>query len=387
MKIENEVLQISLQDCATTNETVVHELRRLLDKEKALVTVLNSELTPDPSGLFPSCGSCMHHRRQVLAMREANAQEYKWVMHFAKQSRSLRLELEEALTKEKAKHSQLRCAYDELYVKKTDPLRRDAEVMRLRQEILEAKQRESSVNQTALMANKVADTVQRELLVTQQRVEALETEVHTKTDRIRVLEEIVDACRRSEELKDVGECRDYVCRRRVMDLCQKDRELRTQIDDLQRERAHYLGVISQQDPEQWKAVLGNTGPPVSKKQKAMVALHVADIANFGDLAMNLRSLFQIFPAWCNEDLEEGAMLQDFVADIEPSERTRNLRWMLACCNVTESIKDEELAESKLTRKCFAACIRALGGISKKVGQNTTVWVNVRRTRRPIYLLC
>jgi hypothetical protein len=76
-----------------------------------------------------------------------------------------------------------------------------------------------------------------------------------------------------------------------------------------------------------------------------------------------------------------------VADIEPRERIENLRWILAACHggvlPANLLENEDLAAAKITRKCFSACIRALGGVSRKVGSRV-VWVNVRRTRRPVF---
>ena len=403
LKIENEVLRISLNDCATTNEAAIKEMKRLLEKETNLVNILNSELAPDPNGMYPSCAWCMHHRQQARVVREANAQEYRWVVHFAKLSRNLRLELEETLLKEKTKYSQLKCAYDELHLKKTDPFCRDGEIVRLRHEIADVKQNQSNANQTALMANKVADVLQKELMMAQQRGADLETNVNDQSIRIKTLEEIVDTCRRSSDLKDcaVGECKDYVCRRRAMDLYHKEKELRVQIDSLQRERVRYLHIISQmkQDSEQWKVVLSGQPypedqlmieaepvPVVRAKAQGGKVQMVADLTSFTELVMNLRSLFQIFPAWYSENLEEGGMLSDFVADTEPSERIENLRWILATCHggITPiDVKNEELVTSKITKKCFSACIKALGGVSRKIGSKI-VWVNIRRTRRPIY---
>jgi hypothetical protein len=207
LKIENEVLKISLKDHADLSETAIKELWRLLDKETSLVSILNSEHTPDPSGLYPTCSWCVHFRQQAKAVREANAQEYKWVVHFAKKSQHLRLELEGVLLSEKTKYAKLKLAHDELLVKKTDPFCRDTEILRMRDELAEAKLNQSNANRTALVANRVADTVQKELLMLQQRAGDLETERNNLKIKVRALEEIVDACRMTDELKNcsVGE--------------------------------------------------------------------------------------------------------------------------------------------------------------------------------------
>jgi hypothetical protein len=455
LKIENEVLRLSLSDQGTTKDSTAKELRRLLDKETGLVNALNAELAPDPNGQYPCCAWCMHHRAQARSVRDANAQEYRWVAHFAKLSQSLRLELEDALLKEKARHLQLRCAHEELHQRKTDPLGRDAEVARLRGEAAEARRQQSHANQTAVMANKVAEALRRELMQAQERVEELEARAREGAGWMQALEEAVDACRRSEELKGcaVGECRDYVCRRRAMDLVARERELREQIEELRRERVQHLGAIARlrQDSEAWQTVLdgeglggmvppairrreeeeekggrrkedggdeeeeednrpqskrhqpqrhraGNTHnnsakrpppPPAPSSAPAISSKTplVAELDRFMDLTIHLRSLFQIFPAWQNEDLDEEEMLRDFMADIDPSERALNLRWLLEACRVApeeDASSWETLAASKLARRCFAACIRALGGIARKAGASRVVWTNVRRTRRPVF---
>jgi hypothetical protein len=396
LKIENEVMRISLKDHSDTSEAAIKELKRLLEKETHLVNMLNAELAPDASGAFPSCAWCMYHRQQARIVREANAQEFRWVSHFAKLSRNLRLELGEALTREKGKHSQLKCAYDELHARKTDPLHRDGEIVRLRKELADAKQQHLNANNTALMANRVAEELQRELFQAQRRVAELEGAVGEGATRIKALEEVVETCKRSEELRGcaIGDCKDYVCRRRAMDLYRTERELREEIGALQRERAHCLGVISQlrHNSEEWKAVLGGDDQPMAAAEdeerppKAKTPL-VADLTSFDELTTNLRSLFQISPACYHENLDEKGMLWDFVADIEPRERIENLRWILAACHggvlPANLLENEDLAAAKITRKCFSACIRALGGVSRKVGSRV-VWVNVRRTRRPVF---
>jgi hypothetical protein len=399
-KIENEVLRISLKDCTTSNESVIHELRRLLDKETGLVNILNSELIPDPTGIFPSCANCMHYRQQSKLVREANAQEYRWVVHFAKLSKNLRLELQEALISEKTKHSQLKSAYDELHTKKTDPLCRDSEIARLRAELQEAKQNHLNANQTAYVANRVTETLQKELQIAQQRVAELEIESSTNAVRIKTLEEIVETCRRAEELRDcsIGQCKDYVCIRRVLDLYAKEKEYRVQIDMLQREQAYHLNTITQlrRESEQWRTMTSDAAQPMVDVELLPVAVAkkdsktplVADLANMNELRMNIQSLFTIFAAWFDENMDEAGMFADFLADVAPTERAENMRWLLASCHggaVPVGIKDEDLnAGNKFIRKCFSACIRALGGVSRKIGSKV-IWVNVRRNRKPIFL--
>lgn len=402
LKIENEVLKISLNDCGACNESVIHELRRLLDKETAAVNMLNAKMIPDGAGLFTSCTNCMYHKEQARLTREANASEYRWVLHFSKMSKNLRLELQDVLVKEKTKYTQLKNAYDELHVRKTDPLCRDAEVARLRAELQEAKQHHLNANQTALMANRVTEALRKELEKAHARIAELDMEGSAMGVRIKTLEEIVDTCRRSEELKNcsIGQCRDYVCLRRVMDCYDKEKEHRAEIDALQRERAYHMNTIIQlkRDSEDWRrltTVKEEEARPMEAEEERTnkpakivpKAIPVADLANFGELRMNIASLFTIWSVWTEEALDGDQMLADFIMDIHPAERKQNLMSVLMCCHgsqVPSGVSEAELhASNKLVRSCFFACVRALGGISRKAG-GRTVWTNVRRNRVPIY---
>lgn len=407
LKIENEVLKISLNDCTTSNENIIRELKRLLEKETGLVNIANTQLLPDPTGMYPSCHNCMHHRQQARLVREANAQEYVWVSHFAKFSKNMRLELQEALIKEKAKHMQLKNAYDELFTKKTDPFGRDPEVARLRIELQEAKQHQLNANQTAWTANRVTETLRKELHNSQQRVVELEVEKCNQSVRIKKLEEVVDACKQSADFKDqpVGDCKDYLCLKRAVDSCTKERELRVQIDELQRENIYNMNKIMQlkHDAERWKVLTGedvNTADDertsvmeieqhaVKKTRRIPKALLVADLTNFDELRMNIFSLYLIWSAWSDGTMDGDQLLHNLLLDIAPAERKQNLLWILLACNgncMPSGIKDEDVNQSnKLVRDSFVACLKSLGAIPKKSAGGKLIWVNVRQNRQPIY---
>ena len=76
------------------------------------------------------------------------------------------------------------------------------------------------------------------------------------------------------------------------------------------------------------------------------------------------------------------MLSDFLADVDPNEREKNIRWIFAACNPGDEIIPTA-SDDKMVRKSFGACLKALGGISKK-RQGRTVWTNVRQNRVPIF---
>ena len=379
LRAEHDVLTVSARDSSTTNESVIRELRRLLEKETNLVTILNSELAPDP--MRPACNMCAKNYAQVRSVREANAAEYRFVVHFHKTARNLQLELQAALAEQKAKHMQLKAQFDELAARKLDPLSRDAEILRLRDEAQEARRNASNANQTALMANRVADALHKELQAAQQRAQELETEKSALGLRVAGLEEAVDAYKRAGELGEctVSECRDYVCRKRVIDEITKQKALCEQIRLLQQENTQCQNTIYQLRRE---AAEAPAEPPRKLSKVPPPKTIVANLATASEeLAMNLRSFFTVFPGWAEEEACEVELFDDFVKDIAPSEREKNLRWMAEACGV--DVGTEELSASKTVRRCFSACLRAIGGLSRKRGSRV-VWCNVRRNRAPIF---
>ena len=369
LQVQNEVLQIGTRDAAVVNESVIKELRRLLDKETAVVTLLNTSLEPDASGKFPSCPSCAHWREQCTLMRKSNMEEFTWVTHFHKFSRNLQLELSDVLAKEKFRYSQLKAQYDELSLKKTDPFSRDEEIARLRGELRETKKGHSNANQVALMANKVADSLHKELAVSKKHIECMEAGQIKKSQRIQALEEIIDAYRRTDELKEykVGECQDHVCRKRVLEQSAKCRELSEENAALRAELVDAKNRLRGEEP--------------AKKQAKCARVMEASV--FGtELELNLKSFFTIFPGWSSEDLNDTVAFENFMQDVHPDERSSNLKWMIQACAVPET-NVEDQGSSKLARKCFSACLKALGGISRKRGRST-FWVNIRQNRAPIF---
>ena len=407
LKIENEVLKLTLTDSTTTNENSIRELKRLLEKETCALNIANTKLEPDPTGIYPSCAHCMHHRQQVKLVREANAQEYAWVSHFAKSSRNLRLELQDALTKEKARHLQLRNAYDELHAKKTDPFGRDPEVARLRAELQEAKQHQANANQTAWTANRVTETLRKELQNAQERVAGLEVEMRNQGVRIKKFEEVVEAYKQADFLKTqpVGDCKDYLCLKRAMDACTKERELRAKIGELQRENAYHMTKLMQMrhDADRLRTLTGGEeeGAAVgltvdgavvetqeAKRAKRIPkALLVADLANFDELRMNIYALYMIWDAVSDGEMDVDQLLHTLLLDIAPAERRQNLTWMLLACHgncMPSGVREEEVNQShKLVKESFAACLRSLGGVVRKCG-GRMVWINVKQNRQPIY---
>ena len=412
LKIENEVLKLTLSDSTTTNENAIRELKRLLEKEKCLTNLANTQLTPDPSGIYPSCAQCMHHKQQAKLMREANAQEFAWVSHFAKSSKNMRLELQDALLKEKARHLQLRSAYEELHAKKTDPFGRDPEVARLRAELQEAKQHQSNANQTAWTANRVTETLRKELQNAQARVVDLEAENRNQAVRIKKFEEVVEAYKRSDDLKNqpVGECKDYLCLKRAMDSCNKEREYRTQIAELQRENAYNMTRLMQMKNgvAQWKSLTGEEeeaeaepaaadetmlvaaeeGGAAKRAKRIPKAILVADLANYDELRMSICALYMIWAALSDGEMDTDQLLHNLLLDIAPFERKQTLLYMLFACHggqMPGGVREDEVNQSnRLVKDCFVACIRSLGGVSRKGAGGRLVWTNVRQNRCPIY---
>lgn len=85
-----------------------------------------------------------------------------------------------------------------------------------------------------------------------------------------------------------------------------------------------------------QAVIDPIVKPAKQARSVPVKQIVADLSRTTpDLALNLRSLFTIFPGWSDEELDEESMLADFIRDTAPDEREGNLRALLMACAVDE----------------------------------------------------
>lgn len=132
----------------------------------------------------------------------------------------------------------------------------------------------------------------------------------------------------------VGQCEDWMCRRRAIDAVARQKALAVEIQDLQHDRNVCLALNRQLQHEldSWKA-LGH-GPEAGKKKAKRSLVVVQDLAS-SELCLNLRSLFTIFPGWSEEDYDENEMLADFIRDMHPDAREAGLRSVLAMCGAKE----------------------------------------------------
>ena len=163
-----ETQRVALLDRIASLEAVNTEIRRLLLKEQhlnsALLPAMNEEegepLLPSSP---PGCATCARYLRAVHTVRRDNTQEHKWVDHFQKLSHSVQTQLYSRLLHVEAMFSALQTKYDELKRRKDDPLCRDAEIIRLREEVADANRDRSNANRTAVNANKESESLLAQL--------------------------------------------------------------------------------------------------------------------------------------------------------------------------------------------------------------------------------
>ena len=204
--------------------------------------------------------------------------------------------------------------------------------------------------------------------------------------KIRQLEDTVDAFRRMDEFREcrVGQCVDYRCRKRDIELISWRSEASRQIEALRHENYELQDRVKKCKTELFNyqqrvdrasgcdPVTGLIVPPVFQIIEQRTKPLTANLEGLDELKMNLKSFFLIFPNH-DEEWEQTAMFADFLLDLPPAERELNISWMHAACGCSK----------RSHRACFAACMLAIGGNFRKHGSRT-IWVNVRASRAPMF---
>ena len=401
--VGNDTQQLALMDRVGTLELVNAELKRLLAKETHLNTLLVPPISEDNG---ESCSRCQRYLTAVHAMRHDNAQEHRWVEHFQKTSHCLQTQLQERLRRMETAFSALRAKYDELRRRKDDPLSKDTEVNRLRESAAEARQEWCNANLTALNANREAEALLSELMDARDRIRCLEADLRETTSCVRQQADTIDTYRRMPEFAEcrVGQCDDYRCRKRDIELISGQREASEQIEALRKENTALQDRVKtcrvelfncQQRADRVAAcdpVTGLVIPPVFQIIEQRSRPLTANLEGFDDLKMNLKSFFIIFPNH-DEEWEQTAMFFDFLLDLPPAEREQNISWMHAACHGGRGLSSVDCERFRkrstvdkpepMHRACFAACMLAIGGNFRKHGSRT-IWVNVRASRAPVF---
>jgi len=379
---------LALQDQVKTLEAANGELKRLLRKE-----TLTTEAFATPTLPPGCCSQCGPYRTAFLAMRKDNVQEYKWVEHFQKTSHGLQTRLQERLNELESAHSALQIRYRDLEQRKDDPYCRDAEIVRMRENIAELTQRWMNANQTAVNANRETKSLFVEIDAANDKMRKLEGELIDAKGKIRQQQDTIEAYEQLPELRDqpVGKCTDFRCKKRDFESQMKVVDCEEQVKVLAKENHDLLEQVKKfkNDDKALVVQMENKLPPIFMFVEQNSKPTVANMEKFYELKLSLRSFFGFYPA-NDEEYEEATMYNDFLMDLHPADRETKIGWIYAACHDGKSIPETTLEQFRkkstddrlelVCRSCFAACMLALGGNFRKVGKKT-VWLNVRANRR------
>jgi len=454
---ENRELKIRWKDNAQTLTSQIKMLeyhnvqkQRFLDKQTELVEIVSRSKGLDLDGIVgleehtSACERCFHHRDMWRRVRSMNLEQQKRCEIEASNARAMQQQQGRELSHVKMMYSRLQTQFGELKQMREDPFCKDSEILKLRYELADAKAMTAGYNKTAFNANNEARSYmeqyeQEKLQCNELRseVNALKTEVSLHKEMIAVLKQT--ASPESDEARQmftIGECRDLVCRNRLLAINHKVNMLTQQLKAMQDERERLQEDVTRArgDSVHWKKLYDavpqkkeapagvtlqyfesdpnqaipaiylseNDPQPLTVQQQVVHVIEqktkplVSSIGPRDELTIRMQSLFELMPG-VDAEMDENDMYDEFMLDQEPHKREQILEQIFASCHNGERLPENErkrfhaatTAKNNSIRSCkrsFSACLRAIGGVmSKKRSRN--IWLNFRQTRAPIFKWC
>jgi hypothetical protein len=312
-------------------------------------------------------------------------------------------------------YNNLRADYQNLREIQTDPFCRDTEILKLREEAASQRAFALDRNTVAANANQQYMNISANYDILEEKVKELEKEIMFNKRTIAKQNETIEAFRAAqpEELRTrrIGLCTDYVCSSKINDLNYKLSQLRgivterdAQIETMSQEKkqAEKLSVYWK---EQHNLALKNETLDQDHKRKAEEApvkiVTVRDppanelVAHLDpDLSVKFNSLFMV-SSGSFSSLEENKLYDNFLMDQPENQRLGTLAAMYSACHHGEGLPDRDKKKykhdltgevkdsSRIGKRSFSACLKALGGISTRKNSKT-IWVNIHMRRIPIF---
>ena len=388
---------LALQDQVYDLTKINEQLHRLLEKEKMTTEAFVNP--PEPTFL-ECCSQCVQNRTAFVEMRQSNQQDHEnfiLVKHKCVDRTTKQLA---KITELEAKYSALQIRFRDLEQLKTDPFCRDSEIIKLRGEAAAETQRFKDANRTAFLANVEAKQFLADLKAEQERSRKLEIDLQNSNVKIQQLQDTIEAYKQVPELKDlpVGLCKDFRCTNRYNETCRKLGGFDRQVSQLKQENEDLQRDVKRQKSDN-TVLMARLDKGMEALSPVFMVLEQSDapiVADFdkcddyGNLRLSLKTFFIFFPAH-DEEYEESAMYTDFLLDFSTNEQRQAIIGSIyAACHggrkIPESIlerfrqKSTDTRPELVCRKCFAACMIALGGHFQKKG-NKTVWRNVQSIKR------
>lgn len=430
--------------------------QRLLDKQTQLVEILSKEKGVNLDGAAGleeytvACDRCVYHRDMWRRIRSINLEQQKRCEMESSKVRDIQQQQGRQLAQMKMMVCRLRTQYEELLLRKDDPFCRDSEILKLRRDLDEAKAMTAGYNRTAFNANNEARMFMEQLDREKAQCNELRAEVSALKSDVCVHKEMLDVLhqtaspesKEARQLFALGECRDLVCRNRMLASSHKTNTLVIQLNEA-RDRCEQLKEElsrARADISHWRKLYdaARVPPPLPPKAEQQASVHwdydpnvaipaiclneegpedtpvvpplavnqqvvhiieqktkplVSCIGPTDDLTMRLQSLFELIPG-ADAEMDENDMYDEFMLDQEQHRREQTLEEIFASCHNGAALPENErkrfrqavTTKNNSIRSCkrsFSACLRAIGGVMVK-RRSRNIWLNFRQTRAPIF---
>jgi len=312
-------------------------------------------------------------------------------------------------------YNNLRADYQSLREIQADPFCRDTEILKLREEAASARALAIDKNTVAFNANQQYLNISANYDILEEKVKELEKDIMFNKRTIAKQNETIEAFRAAqpEELrtKRVGLCTDYVCSSKINDLNYKMSQLKgiiaekdAQIETMSQEKKQAEKVSLYWKEQHNLALKSETLDQIHKRKAEETPVKIVTVRDLPsnelvahldhDLGVKFNSLF-IVAMGIVSSLEENKLYDSFLMDQPENQRLGTLAAMYSACHNGEGLPDRDKKKykyeltgevkdsSRIGKRSFSACLKALGGISTRKNSKT-IWVNIHMRRVPIF---
>jgi hypothetical protein len=356
---------------STLNEQI-SESRTLYDRLKQLLETTLSSLSPaEPSSC---CEKCAFFRERAEFCVEMEKKSIR-TMFMRNEMREFEMaQVHRRLRFLKMGNLELSMQHDELKGKERHVCR-DGEIEKLTAQINNAKRTCIEANNAAFEANMQSTAYGNEIARIEGRMIDLEMEKTRKqlTRATTIIDTMQGMTREDAKTHTVGLCDEPDCVSAFSLLSFKEREERLQLKSLRsnRERARHELARMVAECEHWRQM-------VEEETKLMSGENFVVNVDF-DLKVLLQNVFQIIPQNTDGHLEETFMYDQFMLRQRDEDRDWVLQKLHSSCHSERLVKRRCI--ERPCKQSFSACLRAIGGVSKKRGTRT-VWVNIEIKNNP-----
>ena len=312
------------------------------------------------------------------------------------------------------RYGMLKQTFLELQQTRVDPFCRDEEILKLRNELAKAKDGWAERNTTAVNANRDAAHYIKCYEEQSSLVNDMKIDIAKCKNTISSQHETIEAFRKAqpEELRTrpVGVCIDFKCGCIINGLKDSVYSARNEslakdatIQELKEERNKFKQNSSYWKQQHDSLVNGNhaDGAQMTTHKRMHEDISVAAAPKSrelqakltNDLDTRFRILFDV-NSFCSAGLDENTLYDNFFLDQPEKERLDVLEELFAVCHDGNRMPErdrkkykydllgEPSESSRIGKRSFAACLKALGGVSKRKN-NTIFWTNVHMRRQPM----